>query len=520
MSSGLADQLEKLPGLFGAHVSLTGIALAIGVFVALPLAIFIAKSPRLRLPVLAAAGVIQTVPSLALLALMVPLLGAFGLYPALVALVLYSMLPVLRNTVVGIEGVPKDAVEAALAMGMTGSQILRLVELPLALPVILAGVRTAAVWVVGTATLSTPVGQPSLGNLIFAGLHTRNWASVLLGCAAAALLAIVLDALIGGLEIAAAKRSRARAHVSTIGLLLLFGGSPILPHVLAPAATVASKSEAKSAAPAPAREDTAFVIGSKTFTEQYILADLIESRLRAANLPVSRADSLGSSIAFDALVQGQIDVYVDYSGTLWANAMKRTDTLPAWQVSALLAAWLFEKHGIRALGNLGFENAYALAMRRDRAEAIGVKTIGDLAPHAPKFRFGGDYEFLERPEWTRLKETYGLSFRELVSFDSTFMYEAVNSGEVEVIAAFSSDGRIAAYDLVVLEDTAPAFPPYDAVLLLSKRAANDSSVVRALEPLIGAIPVDRMRRANLMVDRERDKKTPKEAASWLAEAVH
>lgn len=512
MSPNLAEQVRHLPSYLGAHVVLSGLALAIGVAFSLPLAVLVAHSRRLSFPVVSTAGVIQTIPSLALLALMVPLLGAFGFRPALLALVLYSMLPILRNTVAGIAQVDPELTEAARALGMTRAQTLRLVQLPLALPVIVAGIRTAAVWVVGIATLSTPVGQTSLGNYIFGGLQTRNWTAVLFGCVAAALLAVVIDLLLALAEQGVERRSRARLLVAAGCLVLVFGAGALAPR-FARATPVAL---AVPAGPEPALPQAKLVrVGAKTFTEQYILAALIESQLAAAGVTVSRSDSLGSTVAFDALTKSEIDVYVDYSGTLWANAMKRSDVAPAWRVLAELSGWLAETHGVRYLGALGFENAYALAMRRDRSEELSIRSVEDLAGKAPELELGSDYEFFQRPEWRRLRESYGLGFRAEVSFDSTFMYEALESGRVDVITAFSSDGRIEAHDLVLLDDPRRAFPPYDAVLLLSPRVASDARVIRALSPLVGAIPVERMRQANLMVDRDHDKKSPAEAARWL-----
>lgn len=515
MSGPLRETLAALPGLFGAHVTITGIALAIGTLLGLSLAIVIQRRLRIRAGVMGVASVMQTIPSLALLALMVPLLGTFGFWPALAALVLYSLLPVLRNTVAGLDGVPHEVLEAADAVGMTSRERLRLVELPIALPVMLAGVRTGTAWVVGTATLTTPVGQPSLGNLIFAGLQTRNWGAVIAGCIAAASLALVLDALLASLEIAARTRSTRRAAVTFAGVLAVFLGGVAFTQVSrdAPAATAAAPIEQPSNALSAAKRPV--VVGAKTFTEQYVLAELLASALAARGIEVDRKLSLGSTVAFDALTANRIDVYVDYSGTLWANALGRTDAAPRWRVNAVLSAWLAEKHGARLLGPLGFENAYALAMRRERATALGVRTIADLAPHSSQMKLGGDYEFFQRPEWVSVRDTYGLRFRDLVSFDSTFLYDAVSKGEVDAIAAFSSDGRIKLHDLVVLEDTAPALPPYDAVLLLSPAVASDDEVVTALAPLVSAIPVEAMREATLMVDRDEDKRTPREAAEWL-----
>jgi osmoprotectant transport system permease protein len=169
---------------------------------------------------------------------------------------------------------------------------------------------------------------------------------------------------------------------------------------------------------------------------------------------------------------------------------------------------------------LGFENAYALAMRRDRAEELGIHTIADLSQHAAQLRIGGDFEFFARSEWRALRDRYGLRFREQRQFQPTFLYKAVSSKEVDVISAASSDGRIKAYDLVVLEDPLQVIPPYDAIVLLSPARAADPVLRRALQPLIGAVPIDTMRQANYMVDRDTERVSPAQAARWLEGAVH
>jgi osmoprotectant transport system permease protein len=257
------------------------------------------------------------------------------------------------------------------------------------------------------------------------------------------------------------------------------------------------------------------VIGAKNFSEQYILADLIADRLAPSDLRVERRDDLGSTVAYRALAAGDIDVYVDYAGTLWTNVLGRSDILPAPEMRAALARTLKARDGVVLLGPLGFENAYALAMRRDRAGELHVRSIADLAVVAPRLKLASDLEFLSRPEWRSVARTYGLHFREQRVYNPTFMYRAIIDGSADVLSAFSSDGRIAALDLVTLSDPKGALPNYDAVLLLSPRAAKDPELVAALKPLIGAISIERMRRANLMVDRDTDKKTPQEAARWL-----
>ncbi len=499
----------RLPEYLGQHVLISVSAIVIGFLISLPLAVAVSRVRWLRGPALAVASVVQTIPGLALLALFYPLLlalsvftqhafgfgfRALGFLPALLALTLYSMLPVLRNTVAALAGIDGAVLTAARGVGMTQRQSLWLVELPLAAPVIMAGLRTAAVWVIGTATLSTPVGQTSLGNYIFTGLQTENWIFVLFGCVAAALLALVIDRLLALAEDGFALRSRGKLIAAAVGLLVVVGAS---------------------LAPLFGGEKRPIVIGTKSFEEQYILGALIGDKLDKAGFKTVRRDGLGSTVIFHALEAGDVDAYVDYSGTLWTTQMHRADMPGRKAVLDQLSAWL-KKRGDGVVGTLGFENAYAFAMRRDKAKAMGIETLADLAAYAPRLKIGGDFEIFSRPEWAAVVKTYGLHFATQRQYQANFMYSAVASGDVDVISAFSSDGRIAQYDLKLIGDPKQALPPYDAVLLVSPRHANDAKLLAALKPLVGAIDLPTMQRANLMVDRSDDKKTPEQAAAWLS----
>lgn len=507
IAPALAQAVAELPALVRAHVLLSSCAVAIGVLVGVPLAQSAATRPRLRAPVLLFVGTIQTVPALALLALFYPLLlaadrlvglalPALGFLPAVLALSLYALLPIIRNGIAARQGIDPAVIEAAESVGMTTGQRLWLVELPLGAPVLLAGIRTATVWTIGAATLATTVGQPSLGNLIFSGLQTEDWLRVLTGCLASAVLALIADGLLALIEAGVTRRSRLRLWA---GIALLCAG-------IVAALTPLSIGHARG---------STVTVGAKNFSEQYILASAIGERLKAAGFDVRRRDDLGSAVAYRALAGGDVDAYVDYTGTLWTNVLGRKDIPPPGVMRAVLARELRRRDGVRLLGALGFENAYALAMTRQRAAALGLRSLGDLARVAPRLRLGSDIEFLDRPEWRSVAAAYGLRFAETRSYNPTFMYRAIADGSVDVISAFSSDGRIAALDLMTLSDPRHALPSYDAVILVSPRRADDSRFIAALRPLIGAIPIERMRRANLMVDRGQDKRTPRQAAEWL-----
>ena len=512
----LWEQLAKLPVLMSWHVVLTLLAVGLGLLISLPAGIVAAKVDRLRGPVLTLASVIQTVPSLALLALVFALLvllrdalpagwhfSAIGFWPTIIALTLYSILPTLWNTVTGLRGVDPAAVEAGRAVGMTAGQRLRQIELPLALPVIIAGLRTAVVWTVGIATLAQPIGQASLGDYIFRGIQTLNTTAILVGCVSAAVLALLLDFLVGRIEKAATAR-RWRRAVTLAAVLLGLG--------LAGLVTLAVGGQIGTG-----RGDRPIVIGAKNFGEQFTLSALIDQRLRDAGYATDRRSGMGSIQLFEALAAGDVDVYVDYTGTLWANAMQRDPGPGRDEVLRQTAEYLQQEHGIRLLGALGFENAYALAMRDDDAEARQIETIEDLARQSDGLRLGSDVEFFDRPEWTRLRDTYGLGAMQQVSMAPELMYQAVASGDVDAITAFSSDGKIQKFNLRLLDDNRSAFPPYDAVLLLSARAAADPKLLATLDPLIDAIPLEAMQKANL--DVAENTASPEDAARKLNEGL-
>ena len=504
----LVERFRDLPDLLGGHLIISVSALATGAAISLPLGVFSAGSKRFSGIALTLAATIQTVPSLALLALMVPLIGGIiGFVPAYIALVLYSVLPMLRNTITGVQGTDPDLVEAARGVGMTEMQALWRVRLPLAAPVIVAGIRTATVWVVGMATLATAVGAPGLGNYIFMGLQTRNHIATLFGCFFAALLAIVLDQLIRVLE--RGLRERRSRLVSTsvvaLALLVLLG---FLPTILGRFATSegprGGAEFTESGRPEGTRplEGRRIVTGSKPFTESYILAELLARQLEAAGADVDNRPNMGSSILFDALSKNSVDCYIDYSGTIWATVMKRDEAASRLEVQIEVAKHLKDRYGIICVGPLGFENAYCLVMARSRARELGVRSIADLTPRAAGLKVGGDPEVFGRPEWTRVHDTYGLAGIREVGMQAVYMYNAVRDGQVDIITAYSTDGRISEYDLVVLEDPRQTFPPYDAILLVSPDAAKVPGLIDALLPLVNHIDDETMREANKWVEVE------------------
>lgn len=491
------ELLARLPELLFAHLRLSLWALCFGVLISVPLGIVAHRKPVFRNIVLGFVGVTQTIPSLALLAFMVPAiaavapaaksalgvtLSAIGTGPALLALTFYGMLPVLQNTVAGLRGVDDAMTEAARGVGMTEGQVLWQVELPLALPVIAAGIRTAAVWTVGTAVLATPVGAQSLGDYIFVGLQTRNHLSVAVGCVASAGLALGLDLLVKGIERASQPgQARARGVPYVLALFTLLIGS-VLPTGLA--------------------HPTHIRVGSKAFAESYLFAEMVGLRCESVGLTVEQVPSLGSAVIFEALQAGDLDAYVDFSGTILINVMK--EPVPkqgASGVFSLVQTWLSSRHGIQVAARLGYENRYAFAVRRPDSVKFKLRTLSDLAKVAPRLSAVASYEFFDRPEWQAVQQKYGMAFSQTRTMEQALAYEAVRTGEVDVMVAFSTDARVKAFDLVLLNDDRDAIPPYEAMVLVAKGFSERfPQAMKALAALNGHFSEASVQSLNLALD--------------------
>jgi len=232
------------------------------------------------------------------------------------------------------------------------------------------------------------------------------------------------------------------------------------------------------------------------------MAGLLTAKLEQAGFRVEQRLGLGSDVAYNATQSGSIDLYVEYTGTIWANQMNKTSNPGRGEVRDAVTDFVKDIEGMVNIGPTGFQNLYSLAMRRDRAAELGITSIEDLALLARNLICGADLEFFGRPEWFSLRDTYNIDFSQKLTFDPALMYTAVNERQVDVITAYSTDGRVSAFDLLILEDPRSAFPPYDGILLASSAAAQNPDFVEAVFPLIDAISDQLMREANRMVDVE------------------
>ncbi|HEV3470979.1 MAG TPA: glycine betaine ABC transporter substrate-binding protein [Pyrinomonadaceae bacterium] len=492
----IAGHWREVLALTGEHLALVAAATALAVAVGIPAGLLLTRRAALKRPVLAAANVLQTVPSLALFGLLIPLpyLGGIGARTAVVALVLYALLPVIRNTVTGVEGVDRSVREAAAAMGMTDWQVLRQVELPLAAPVILAGVRVATVISVGVATIAAAIGAGGLGTYIFRGLRQYDNNLLLAGAVPAALLALAADAGIGLLESRLDVRRRGARREAGRGAKTRRLVYAALALTVAAAAAFAFWNRA-------GRPDV--VVGSKDFTESVILAELLAQELEARGLKVERRFELGGNLPHDSLLAGQLDAYPEYTGTSFTAILKHPPVTDPRAVYDQVRREYAERFDLEVSPPLGFSNDFAILVRRHEAGRLNLRTISDAVRHARGWRAGFGQDFMSRQDgYEGFTRAYGLQFaarpREM---DLSLSYRALADGEVDIIAGNSTDGMIATLGLVQLEDDRRYFPPYEAVFVSRRDTlARLPALGDALRRLAGSLTTEEMRRLNYEVD--------------------
>ena len=491
--------------LIEQHLKLVFIAIVVAVIIGVPTGILLTRHRALRGPVLGIANVMQTIPSLALFGFLIPLpfIGGIGTRTALVALVLYSLLPIIRNTMTGILGVEPSVREAAVAMGMTDAQVLRQVELPLAMGVIVTGIRVATVIAVGVTTIAAAVGAGGLGVYIFRGLRQYDNNLLLAGALSAALLALAADFLLGLVERRFTHASRKRA------------GSAVARR-LAVAAAVVVVLLGGVALWRTAKPQARVVIGSKDFTESTLLAEIVAQMLEARGVSVERRFELGGNLPHDALVSGTLDLYPEYTGTAYTAILHHQPIGDPRAVYTQVKQEYAEKFNAEVSQPLGFENTFAILVRGADARQLNLKTISDAAPHTSKWRAGFGQDFMSRADgYPGFSKAYGLKFAELREMDLSLTYIALSSRQVDLIAGNSTEGRIATMDLFQLADDRHYFPPYEAVYLVRRDTlARVPALQEVLAKLANAISTDEMRRLNYEIDGNR--RDPKEVIrEWI-----
>ncbi len=495
--SYLTANYQQIFSLLGEHIYLSIVSVLISIIIGIPLGILISNEPKLAKPIIGTTNVIQAVPSLALLGFLIPFIG-IGSTPAIVMVVLYSLLPIVKNTYTGLTNIDGDILEAAKGIGLTKGQTMKKVQLPLAFPMIMAGIRISAVTAVGLMTIAAFVGAGGLGYLVFSGVQTVDNYMILAGAIPACILALLIDFVVGKLEsnlsytskqtrAKSATKSKKKAKKWIIGFASI---------VIIAAGSFKIYSTANAG--------DKIVIGSKNFSESLILghmlADLVENK---TDIQVERKLNLGGTqVAFSAIQSGDIDLYVEYSGTGLVNILNQPPENDPEKVYSVVKNEFKQKYGIELLKPLGFNNTYTLAVRPDTAQEYGLETISDLAKVSDNLIMGPTIEFPNREDGLiGLTKTYNMKFKDVKAVDGGLRYTALDNHKSDVIDAFSTDGLIKEFGLKVLKDDQNFFPPYYAVPIIKEETLKEHpELKKVLNSLSGKLSDAKMRELNYKVD--------------------
>ncbi|MCI6151685.1 glycine betaine ABC transporter substrate-binding protein [Fusobacterium perfoetens] len=486
---------EQVLKLLLEHIYLTLISVGLAVLIGVPIGILISYVKSLNKPVLGIANIMQAIPSMALLGFMIPFLG-IGTVPAITAVVLYSLLPIIKNTYIGIDNINPQTIEAAKGIGLTKSQILMKIQIPLALPVIMAGVRISSVTAVGFMTIAAFIGAGGLGFLVFSGIRLIDNAQILAGAVPACLLALTVDFIAATIEklvtpislqknVTKKDRQRQKFILGIFGIVVaLLIGSNVLK------STGVSKK--------------VIIVGSKDYTEQQIVGNLMSEIIeKNTDIKVERKMALGGGqICYSAIQTGEIDLYMEYSGVAYVNYFNHPATNDLRKIYDTLKKDFKEKNNIEIFKEMTFNNTYTLSVTEETAEKYNLEKISDLVNIAPKLKSGTSFEFMNREDGlVGMEKVYGLRFGEKIAIDGSPKYIALLNKNVDVIDAFSTDGLLKKFNLKVLEDDRNFFPPYNGIPLVRTEVYEKYPEIQPLLEKLGiALTNEVMIELNYRVD--------------------
>ena len=467
-------------GLFGQyllqHIQISLLSLFIAILIAIPVALLLRRFPKIAEIILQITGIFQTIPSLALLGLLIPVLG-IGAVPAIVALVVYALFPIIQNTYTGLSQIDPSLIEAATAFGMNRRERLTKFEIPLSMPFIIAGIRTSAVMVIGTATLAALIGAGGLGNFIMQGINSNDSNLILIGALSSAVLAIIFSFVLHLLE-----KAKIRTILISffIGLALL-GGSYYRPADARPQIT----------------------IGGKLGAEPSILINMYKDLIEAnSDIKVNLKPNFGdTTFNYNALKANKIDIYPEYTGTILTTYLKDTTTsTDPNQVYKVAKAGMKKLNDFAYLKPTAFQDTYALAVKQSFAKSENLSKISDLS-HLNQPIAGFDLEFAGRQDgYLGLQKLYGLKFN-VKTMQTSLIYNALNTGAVRIAQVYSTDSQIKQYGLTVLKDDKHLFPPYQAAPMMSQKLLTKyPQIAPILNKLAGKITDAQMVQMNYEVN--------------------
>ena len=498
----LTEDFKFFLNLTVEHILISLLAISIASVLGIILGIIISEYRRFSGLILGTVNILYTIPSIALLGFFITITGV-GNTTALIALTIYALLPIIRSTYTGIVNINPLIIEASEGMGSTKLQQLFKVKLPLALPVLMSGIRNMVTMTIALAGIASFVGAGGLGVAIYRGITTNNSAMTFLGSLLIALLALIFDFILGIMEKRLTNHKRTKYKVNfkliILGLFIIIFGVYF---------SLNSK------------KDKTINIATKPMTEGYILGQMLTELIEQdTDLKVNMTTGVGggTSNIQPAMVKGEFDLYPEYTGTSWEAVLKKEGSYDESKFDELQKEYK-EKYNLEYVNLYGFNNTYGLAVNKDIAEKYNLKTYSDLAKVSNNLIFGAEYDFFEREDgYKELQKVYNVDFKKKIDMDIGLKYQAMKDKKIDVMVIFTTDGQLAISDVVVLEDDKKMYPSYRAgTVVRSEILSKYSELKPVLEKLNNILDDKTMADLNYQVE-SKGKKPEDVAREYLQE---
>lgn len=483
----LIDKKSFFLKLLIEHIEISFLAILIAVLIGGIVGILISEFEKASKPALGVINFLYTIPSISMLGFLIPFSGV-GNATAVIALTIYALLPMVRSTHTGLTHVDSNILEAAKGMGSTRTQILFKIKIPLAMPVILSGIRNMVTMTIALAGIASFIGAGGLGVAIYRGITTNNAAMTMVGSLLIAVLALVFDFILGFIEKRIAKRSGKAKKANRIMAVAAF--------VLIVAVVIASV--------VPNNKKDTIHIATKPMTEQYVLGEMLDILIEQdtdLNVEITQGVGGGTSNIQPAMENGEFDLYPEYTGTGWNMVLKKEGLYTEDMFSSLQEEYN-DDYDMSWIGMYGFNNTYGLVVRKEIADKYNLKTYSDLKAVSDQLTFGAEYDFFEREDgYDALCAEYGFHFKKTMDMDIGLKYQAINQGKIDVMNIFTTDGQLSTSDVVVLVDDKQFYPSYMCGNIVRNEVMEQHPELEAvLQKLSGTITDSDMARMNYEVE--------------------
>ena len=498
----LTEDFKFFTNLTIEHILISLLAISIASVLGIILGIIISEYRRFSGLILGTVNILYTIPSIALLGFFITITGV-GNTTALIALIIYALLPIIRSTYTGIVNINPLIIEASEGMGSTKLQQLFKVKLPLALPVLMSGIRNMVTMTIALAGIASFVGAGGLGVAIYRGITTNNSAMTFLGSLLIAILALVFDFILGLIEKRLTNHKRVKYKINPkliiLGLFIVIFGAYF---------SLNSK------------KDKTINIATKPMTEGYILGQMLTELIEQdTDLKVNITNGVGggTSNIHPAIVKGEFDLYPEYTGTSWEAVLKKEASYDESKFDELQKEYK-EKYNLEYVNLYGFNNTYGLAVNKDIAEKYNLKTYSDLATVSNNLIFGAEYDFFEREDgYKELQKVYNMNFKKQIDMDIGLKYQAMKDKKIDVMVIFTTDGQLAISDVLVLEDDKKMYPSYRAGTVVRSEILSEYPELKpVLEKLNNILDDKTMADLNYQVE-SKGKKPEDVAREYLQE---